>query len=79
VETGSGQSFLLGYNLGLYDYHAGEGNPQEWLSNSYAKTEIKNGANYINATPYTFTTKLRDLNRNLITMIHTAAVGSANR
>ena len=78
VETGSDQSFLLG-DTGIFEYHAGANSPQTWLNSQNTLAQIRDGSNFINGTSYNLTTKNRDLNRNLITLIHTAAVGTANQ
>jgi uncharacterized protein YodC (DUF2158 family) len=76
VETGSDQSFLLGDTVNL-DYHAGSGDPQKWLRD--ISPAIYNGSNFINGTSYNFLTTNRDLNRNLLTLIHTSAIGISNQ
>jgi hypothetical protein len=78
VETGSDQSYLLG-DTGIFEYAAGANSPQTWLNSQYTLAQIRDGFNFINGTSYNLTTKNRDLNRNLITLIHTAAVGTANQ
>ena len=76
AETGSTQSFILGDNPN-FDYHAGDDLPQKWLRNE--NTVVVNGSNFINGVSYNFVTTNRNLNRNLLTLIHTSAAGRASR
>jgi hypothetical protein len=78
VETGPNQSCLLG-DTTFFDYTAGEdGTPNTWFSNR-PPTQIRDGSNFINGISRDFETTSRDLNRNLITMVHTSAIGRSNQ
>jgi surface protein len=70
-----GSTFILGHDS-VYDYH---GERNVWLSSVYALDEIKNGSNFINGVSKNLVTTLKDSNRNLITLIHTAPVGRAQQ
>ena len=78
--TTTSQSFLLGDTV-TFDYHAGTGDPQTWFS-SNPPVEIRSSSNnYINGIQRDldyFSTYYRNLDRNLITLIHTSAIGRAN-
>jgi hypothetical protein len=81
VETGSNQSFLLG-DTDNFDYHAGTTDPQTWFSSNPPAAIRSSPTNYINGINLNLDYSsgvYRTLNRNLITLIHTSAIGRANQ
>jgi hypothetical protein len=78
VQTGPAQSFILGDTTD-FDYASGESTPQTWLWQRNIVPAIESGNNFVNGIARNFQTTNRDLNRNLLTLIHTSAVGRSNQ
>lgn len=78
TDTGYNFAFFFGDSTN-YDYSSGwQTLPQTWTgSNTLAA--VRNGANRINAVNKNFDLTPRDLNRNLISMIHISSTGVASR
>jgi len=81
LATTTSQSFLLG-DTTYVDYHAGTSDPQTWFSFNPPEAIRSSTTNYINGINLNLDWNsgvYRTLNRNLITLIHTSAIGRANR
>ena len=60
-------TFWLGHTS-VYTYH---GDTSYYLASAYASSDILNGVNKFNGVVTNLSTKLYDLNRNFISLIHT--------
>jgi surface protein len=76
TNIGINEGFFLGDSIN-YDYHSGWLSGPTWLG-SDSKAAIRNGQNRINGVDRSFGSTTRDLNRNLISMIHQSSTGVAS-